>query len=114
MRIRRHDPKLREKCVALMMLPDGPSANALSKEAIGVSQTTLSKWLREAKKEKELVEARRVKSTTVSSAQSDKGDNITLLVQVSIPRAVLVEAVLRDDEVIDLTSVIQLPTGTHN
>ncbi len=42
-----YDDDLRLECVALMQRPDGPSANELSHQ-IGISQPTLSRWLREA------------------------------------------------------------------
>jgi transposase-like protein len=113
--VRQHDPQLREKCVALLMLPDGPSANELSKEAIGVSQTTLSKWLREAKQEKKLAEARRTKPASARPRVVEgDSDNVTFIAQISIPRAALVEAVLREDSVIDLTTVLRAQTGTDN
>ena len=44
----RYNERFKEKMVAKMMGPSRMSANALSKEC-GVDQSTLSKWLRDAK-----------------------------------------------------------------
>lgn len=46
-----YDQSLRDDCVALMLRKDGPSANVLAEE-IGISQPTLSRWLREDKRRK--------------------------------------------------------------
>jgi transposase len=45
--VREHSEAFKSKLVQRMLMPGGPSANALSQE-VGVSQPTLSRWLREA------------------------------------------------------------------
>ena len=47
--VQTYSEKFKRKMVQRMSLPDGPSATALSQE-IGVSQSSLSRWLREAGK----------------------------------------------------------------
>jgi transposase len=45
--VREHSEAFKRKLVQRMLMPAGPSANQLSHE-VGISQPTLSRWLREA------------------------------------------------------------------
>ena len=45
--MREYSEAFKSKMVQRMMMPGGPSANALSQE-VGINQPTLSRWLRAA------------------------------------------------------------------
>ena len=53
-----YTPKQKEALIHKLLQPNGPSALALSKQ-IGISQTTLSRWLREYKNSEDTTIAKR-------------------------------------------------------
>jgi transposase len=64
----RYSEAFKSRMVACLAVPGGPSANALSQQT-GISQTTLSRWLREAGRVATMTKQTRPKENEARAAQ---------------------------------------------